>query len=261
MSLAAWAGWLKGQEKLTQSLMAYTPPKFHQVLESSCWTENNFRGSLKHTGVTHLWRPLCRTGLWSAGLSQAWTGRGCKEIRKAELQEGVCFISVSARQELITVSIDAWLSTFNTLLQTCLCNTTHCICVSQSTIKITAARYSSLPNTNPPAFQPTADPGEPFAPTTLCDFLLLQGKIYGLWVVYPLSAGLEWTVKTQCLHQLFHWKPLVSVQHVLNISWAVKLEFKGHIHIAVTWTVWFGPTSFPTFERSISMQVCRAKME
>lgn len=85
-SLAAWAGWLKRQEKLAQSLMAYTLLNSTGVLEPSCclWKTTS-AGRWSAVGVTHLWRPLCRTGPWSAGLSLAWTGTGCKEIRTGRI--------------------------------------------------------------------------------------------------------------------------------------------------------------------------------
>lgn len=168
-------------------------------------------------GFTHLWRPPCHTGQRSAGPTQAWTGTGCKEICKkmAELQEVACFISVSARQELITVCSDAWLSTFDSLSQMCLCNRKRCIRVPQGAGYRRGKKTKQPPTARcrsalPSCLLAHSRPWPTSRSATLCDFLLLQGKIYSLWAAYPLSAGQEWTVKTPRLHQLFHWKPLLN---------------------------------------------------
>lgn len=71
------------------------------------------------------------------------------------------------------------------------------ICVTQGAVKNIYKRDAVLSQTQTPhAFYSTAALSQTLSPATLCDFLLLQGKIYGLWAVYPLTAGLEQTDTT-----------------------------------------------------------------
>lgn len=136
--------------------------------------------------------------------------------------------------------------------------------VSEGTIK---NNYNEIQlcSKQPPAFQPTAGLGQPLAPATLCDFLPLQGKIYGLWAVYSLSTGLEWTVKKHCLHQLFHWKPLLkrttrTKRLRIQAWWSRTARSRCSIlNNSFTKIVQFGPTATPKFGRSSSVQVCKAK--
>lgn len=143
----------------------YTP-KFHR----SSWAflllmENNFSGSLKRSGGHS---PVKATLPYRSVICGAKPSLNRYRLQRNKNRENyrkkLGLISASARQELITVSSDAWLSTFDTFSQTCLCNRHAAFLLHMGLLKTTTARCSALPNTNPLAFQASADPGQPLPP-------------------------------------------------------------------------------------------------